>query len=195
MFGETWTERRAAIIAEHEATQRQLAERATHVDLRYPAHFTVEDATALLLYSIVRLSTPTVVIETGVADGRSTATILTAMTRNGVGVLHSVDISADVGALVTDRSQWALHVINPSEPLGPVIDIAGPADIFLHDADHTRAGQQRDASAAQVALKPGGLYLSDDAEWSYVFFDTCRALRKQPVFLLDARKVFAAARL
>jgi predicted O-methyltransferase YrrM len=195
LFGELWDGRRRAVIEENSEVQRELAARSNSSMLRYPSHFTVEDGTALVLYAIVRLMTPHVVVETGVADGRSTATMLAAMQRNGVGVLHSIDISGDVGALVTDRERWTLHVVDPTRALTSTLAAVGAVDVFVHDGDHTRAGQQRDATAAQALLRPGGLFLSDDAEWSYVFHDTCRSIGATPVLLVDTRKVFGAVRL
>ncbi len=195
LLGEVWSVQRSAVIGEHVDVQSDLAARAASSACRYPKHFTVEDGTALVLYAIVRLLKPEVVVETGVADGRSTATMLAAMRRNGVGALHSIEINDDVGVLVTDRERWRLHVVGPADPLTSTLAAIGDVDVFLHDADHTRAGQQRDVTAAHACLRAGGLFLSDDADWSYVFHDTCTSVGATPVMLVDTRKVLGAVRL
>ena len=192
LLGERWTQQRDAIFAEHLLVQHAITERSRVVDLRYPAHFTVEDHTALVLYAIVRVLEPQVVVETGVADGRSTATMLAAMNKTAVGALHSFEISRNVGALLESHNRWTLHVLDRGQSITTASSDIGHADVFLHDGDHSRAGQQADMVAARNLLGPTGLLLSDDTDWSYVFHDTCKELGLTPTFLLDTRKVFGA---
>ena len=129
----------------------------------YPDFFAVEIGSVTPLHAIVRTKQPDVMIETGVADGFSTAVILAAMETNGRGELHSYDIADDVGACVTDRTRWTLHI---REPLP-----SSPIDLFLHDSDHSYANQSAEYVAAWSILRPGGLLLSDDVDWSCAFLD------------------------
>ena len=195
LLGDRWTSRRNEIREEHLVVQQEIAVRAGATSQHYPKHFAVEDHTALVLFAIVRVLAPALVVETGVADGRSTATILAAMHRSNRGRLHSVDVRNNVGALVSNRERWTLQVLARGESIEScVAEVArtGPVDIFLHDGDHSRAGQQADISAALTVLRTGGLLLSDDVDWSYVFHDTCKQLDKTPTLLLDTRKIFGA---
>ena len=69
-------DRRAAQLADEPSTER-----------RYPSFYDVEDGTAYLLYMLVRQAKPALAVEVGVADGRSTRIILSAMDANDVGRL------------------------------------------------------------------------------------------------------------
>lgn len=160
----------------------------------YPSHFAVESGTALVLYAAVRLQRTRVMLETGVADGMSTAVVLAAMERNGVGELHSIDIADDVGAFVEDRSRWTLHVVPGNNPAAVtrVIESVAPIDLFFHDGDHRYAQQSAEYEASWKALRPGGLLISDDVDWSCAFLDFVEANGLETTMLLDERKVAGA---
>jgi predicted O-methyltransferase YrrM len=121
--------------------------------------------------AVVALARPETMVETGVAQGVSTAAILDAMERNGRGMLFSVDLpvldvktNQFVGHLVPGRlrHRWSLE-LGPSRRVLPgLIERAGPIDIFLHDADHTYEAQMEEYRTAWRQLKPGGILLSDD---------------------------------
>jgi predicted O-methyltransferase YrrM len=89
-------------------------ERYKTVTLTYGAAFAIEEGSAFLMYALVRLLSPSVVLETGVANGHSSALILNALAENGCGELHSVDVSDNVGNLVVDKRRWCLHLLNPN---------------------------------------------------------------------------------
>jgi predicted O-methyltransferase YrrM len=150
----------------------------------------VEAGTAILLHAIVRQVRPHVMVETGVADGVSTAAVLAAMDTNGHGVLHSIDIADDVGSLVDNRERWKLHVVAPKPAaVAAVINSVGPIDVFLHDGDHRYVQQSREYATAWRALRPGGVLMSDDVDWSYAFIDFAKTHEEATVMMLDRRKV------
>jgi predicted O-methyltransferase YrrM len=170
---------------------------ATRPPSRYPKHFTVRTETAALIYTMVRLIRPTMMVETGVADGLSTALTLAAMGENGHGNLHSIEIANDVGALVTDRTRWTLHITFENNPAATarLIRSFAPIDVFLHDGDHRYPQQSVEYATAWAALRPGGWLVSDDVDYSYAFRER---MITDPEFqgnlLLDTRKVSGAAR-
>jgi predicted O-methyltransferase YrrM len=157
----------------------------------YPDYYKVGDATNYLLYSLVRHLKPRLMVEVGVADGRSTQTTLTAMDVNDVGRLVSVDIAADVGGAARGHSRWALHVhsvAHASSQLGDLLDRIGPVDAFFHDAGHTYASQYADYLVGYRALRPGGVFISDDVDWSWAFLDLTLTHGIRPIVLSDVRK-------
>jgi predicted O-methyltransferase YrrM len=124
-----------------------------------------------LVGSIVTLLEPKVVVETGVALGFSTATVLAAMNKSGTGHLYSVDLPAvqyghdrDIGSAVPHelRDRWTLR-LGPSQKVLPTLleDVA-PIDLFLHDANHAYSAQLREYRAAWPYLRSGGVLASDD---------------------------------
>ena len=162
-------------------------------ELPYPDYFAVEAETSAFLYATVRRIQPQVMLETGVANGLSTAVILAAMDANGRGELHSTDISPDVGALVENRSRWHLHVVSVDrleEDLAALRAHLPRIDIFLHDGDHRFRPQTLEYRCFWPALPPGGLLLSDDIDFSYAFHDFAHEIDREPAVLLDTLKLF-----
>lgn len=146
------------------------------------------------LYGAIRIMRPNVVFETGVFDGRSSAVILAAMSRNAAGELVSIDLPAreeirdatdrmcggaqtslpkgcDPGWLVPHylRGRHRLHLGDSRELLPSLLKQYGRADVFLHDSLHTYEHQLFEYEAAWPYITKTGLLLSDDIFWSAAF--------------------------
>jgi len=159
---------------------------------RYPEYCMVEDATACLLYTLVRHTKPSLTVEVGVADGRSTQIILSALDANDAGRLVSVDVSDDVGGGARGHPRWSLRVHfsgrSSSAQLRRLFAEIGPPDLFFHDASHTYYDQYAEYLAACEYMRPGSLFVSDDVDWSFAFHDLTTALSVRPVVLAEGRK-------
>ena len=113
---------------------------------------------SLTLYLTVRLLRPEIIVETGVAAGKSTAYILKALDSNGFGHLYSFDLvpkgtKADDGSMTTLgslpsaflvdnslRHRWTLTYDDSLVGLKRMSNILyDKTDIFLHDSLHTYA--------------------------------------------------------
>lgn len=112
---------------------------------------------ATTLYLVCRLKVPKVVVETGVAAGKSSAMLLLAILHNGSGKLVSFDLPAngtvaddgsdtslegrEIGWLVPDylRQDWDLRVEDSLTGLKKLEHETWfrELDIFLHDSLHT----------------------------------------------------------
>jgi predicted O-methyltransferase YrrM len=161
--------------------------------LPYPDFYGVEAETSAFLYAAVRRVKPEVMVESGVANGVSTAMILAAMEANGTGELHSTDISADVGVLVENRSRWHLHVVDPEHlrrDLERLRDELPRVDVFQHDGEHSYRTQMTEYETFWPALPAGGLLLSDDVDFSYAFRDFAHHHELKPAILLDTLKLY-----
>jgi predicted O-methyltransferase YrrM len=168
---------------------------ASDTPSNYPGVFKIEQGTAYLLYAIVRHTCPALVVEVGVADGRSTQIILAAMDKNASGRLVSVDINDDVGGGAVGHPRWSLHVHHEATAgaeLGALLTAVGAPDIFFHDAAHTYYSQYADYLAGWTSLKPGGVFLSDDVDQSWAFVDLARYAHLKPLVLIDHRKAVGA---
>jgi predicted O-methyltransferase YrrM len=124
-----------------------------------------------LLGALVSLMRPSVVVETGVALGFTTATILAAMRNNERGHLYSVDLPAvqygherETGSAVPAelRDRWTLVLGRSRKVLPPLLRDVEPVDLFLHDADHAYSAQLHEYRTAWPHLRPGGVLVSDD---------------------------------
>jgi predicted O-methyltransferase YrrM len=150
------------------------------------------------LYSAIRIMRPEVVFETGVFDGRSSAVILAAMSRNEIGELVSIDLPArkeipdatdrmsggtrlpkgcDPGWLVPDylRERYRLHLGDSKELLPSLLTQYGKIDVFLHDSLHTYEHQSFEYRTVWPHVVEGGLLLSDDIFWSAAFHHFARS--------------------
>jgi len=129
------------------------------------------------LYFIVRMAAPEVMVETGVAHGVSSWTILNAMHRNGKGKLYSIDLpNLDLqsynpenlqktsGWVVPDllRQRWELRLGSSVELLPTLMSELGAIDIFFHDSDHSYENMLFEFNAVFHGVKSGGLIISDD---------------------------------
>lgn len=124
-----------------------------------------------LVGTIVALLRPAVMVETGVALGFTTATVLRVMHDNDQGRLYSVDLPAlqydpsdPVGRAVPEelKARWELTLGDSRDELGPLVQRVAPLDVFLHDALHTHASQLREYRTAWPHLRSGGVLISDD---------------------------------
>jgi len=135
-----------------------------------------------VLYVIVRLLKPQRVVETGVANGASSAFILEAMEMNNQGHLYSIDLPPKKGEFFDDgasyiipqgkkvgwlvpkslQPRWTL-VLEPAEKsLAPLLQNLGTVDVFLHDSLHTYNHMMFEYSTVWPHLRTGGVLLSDD---------------------------------
>ena len=124
-----------------------------------------------LVGAVVAIMRPRVVVESGVALGFSTATILAAMKKNDVGHLYSVDLPAiqydgerEIGSAVPAelRDRWTLVVGRLEKVMAGVLESAAPVDLYLHDANHAYSAQLREYRMAWPHLRSGGVLASDD---------------------------------
>jgi predicted O-methyltransferase YrrM len=162
--------------------------------LRYPDYSAIEEETARLLYSLVRVAQPETVLETGVGNGVSSAIFLAALDANGGGRLHSVDVAGDVGELVGTHPRWHLHLTHRGAPLDAIAEEVGDLDLFFHDSHHSYDTQMGEFIPAWRHLRPGGLLITDDADHSFAFVDFCKREAHQSMVLLDRRKVTGVMR-
>lgn len=131
----------------------------------------------LALYILVRHHQPETVVETGSYFGHSTLYILSALSRNGRGALHSFDAHPnevgwfpdlpsdfELGYMVPDdlKDRWTLHRGDIRNTLEPVLEELGEIDLFFHDSDHSDSHKQFEFELAKTYLSPDGIVTSHD---------------------------------
>jgi predicted O-methyltransferase YrrM len=135
----------------------------------------------LLQYAAIRASRPEIVVETGVANGVSSAYLLLALAANSRGTLYSIGLddkqflptAKSLGWVVPEtlRAQWKLLLGDSRELLPRLLAETGPIDVFIHDSCHTYDHMLWEYRTAYPALRQGGLLFSDDALWNAAFAD------------------------
>jgi len=138
---------------------------------------------ARCLYLMCRALTPSVVVETGVANGMTSAFILQALAVNNRGVLHSIDlplppkmVKQTIGTLIPEelRSRWRLHLGSSRRVLPKIVRTEG-IDMFIHDSLHTYKNMKREFQVVWPRIRSSGVLVSDDVETN-IAFDELRAL-------------------
>jgi len=168
---------RRELLADHEF-QSHLARCLQDV------HYILPEAAEL--YALVRAAKPRVIVETGVASGLSSAHILRALDRNGIGTLHSIDLpnvqegsvlptGRTSGWIVPDslRDRWKLQLGDTWALLPDLLRSLDRLDLFLHDSDHSYEAMLFEYDQALPKLEPGGLLLSDDTHLHTAWDDFC----------------------
>lgn len=184
----------ATVRLEHERLRQEISRRYSRLSTAYPQRYAIEEGSSLLLYALVRSLRPRVVLETGVANGHSSFYILSALLANGYGRLHSIDRSAQVGGLITDRERdmWRLHVLRKSDlkkSFLQILEALPPVDLFLHDSDHTYPWMSFELNAAMEKLTAHAALVVDDCDSCFAFIDFCERQGVRPAVLVEKRKI------
>jgi predicted O-methyltransferase YrrM len=166
-------------------------------------------AEGVYLYGVLRKVRPRVAVETGVANGFSTAFSLLALEANGEGHLHSIDLPREVGReyepgtffegegragippgsepgwLIPPRlkERWTLILGRSQEELPPLLERLGTIDSFMHDSEHSFDCMWFEFNAAWPRLRPGGVLLSDDVNSTEAFSRFAGQEGREPVRL------------
>jgi len=161
------------------------------------------------LYALIRRLSPSVVVETGVCNGASSALILQALNDNGSGHLHSIDVpeyegesrpselwGGKGGAVVPDRREpgwviphalrdrWSLTLGRSQEELGPLLERVGAVDLFLHDSEHSYECMMFEFTTVYPHVKSGGVIATDDMGYNDAFGEFAAGVSRR-VFRLD----------
>jgi predicted O-methyltransferase YrrM len=155
----------------------------------------IGSAEGLYLYSVVRTLRPTVAVETGVANGFSTAFLLQALHANAEGRLHSIDLPREVGRdyepgvfyegegragippgsepgwLIPEalRDRWTLLLGRSQDELPSLLERLETVDFFMHDSEHSFDCMWFEFTAAWPRLRNGGVLVSDDVNSTEAF--------------------------
>jgi len=166
-------------LAETEGNTRRLLKDIRGGDPFSP-RWAADSRFARLCYLLCRLVSPSIVLETGVAYGVSSAFILNAFEVNGHGTLYSVDLPPlrgeyekfwGIAVPETLRGRWRLHRGSSARVLPHLLEEIGTVDFFVHDSLHTRKNMRREFDTVWPHLRNGAVLLADDVERNRAFGD------------------------
>ena len=137
-----------------------------------------------LIYFLVRFLKPKITIETGVASGMSSLTILKALEINKTGKLFSSDFpyfrlknpEKYIGVLVDKLKypKWRLEIegdILNLKKFVNEIDKEDGIDFFHYDSDKTYAGKKKSFDILKKLFKPESILIFDDIQDDNFFYD------------------------
>jgi len=145
------------------------------------------------LYTMIRILKPEIVIETGVFEGHSSLSILSALKENNKGFLYSIDLpSPDLpsgkvpGWMVPEhlRKRWDLRAGKSSDLLPTLLEEVKEVDIFLHDSEHSYENMCWEYKTAWTHIKTGGLLLSHDVSQNAAFKDFAKHVSEEYYYML-----------
>lgn len=170
---------------------KEASEVREKLETRLKTHGDPDSSARLLapsvIYTVVRALKPETTIETGVENGISTYFILSALERNGYGMLHSIEIRETLdsnifkegkktGWVVPEelRHRWNFLLGDSKEILPRILSELKSVDIFMHDSEHTYEHMNFEFRTAWRYLHDGGVLLSDDIYLNKAFEDFIR---------------------
>jgi predicted O-methyltransferase YrrM len=145
-----------------------------------------------LIYTLVEHIQAKRVVETGVAYGWSSLAILSSIRRRPGALLVSTDRpypnlknASYVGVAVPKElyDHWVLIRKPDRLAIREALLLTGPIDLCHYDSDKSYAGRMFAYPKLWAALRPGGIFISDDIEDNVAFFDFSSALQLPRVII------------
>ena len=125
-----------------------------------------------LIYFLVRYYRPEKIIETGVAAGCSSETILQAIKKNNKGFLYSSDLpyfkinkpEKFIGSVVSSelKNLWKLDIRGDHHALDEFIHICSKIDFFHYDSDKSFSGRDFVMRKINKHFNPNATLIMDD---------------------------------
>lgn len=164
-----------------EAHQVELLPDHPNGEIRLASPMSYEDS--LTLYVITRAVAPSLVVETGVAHGVSSAFILSALRAADKGKLISIELSdqPEIGHLIPHelRTRWSLLTGNSLKKLPEVCRKYDSIDLFIHDSFHSYKHMRTEYDTVWPHLSPGGILCSHDILMNNCFSRFCSKHRNE----------------
>lgn len=158
--------------------------------LKYDCYAGIKVDLIPIYYILMRSLKPEIMIETGVANGISSAILLQAMEDNHIGKLYSIDIpgfitkpGATSGWIIPDnlRSRWRLFLGSSHKHLKPVCEVLGSIDLFISDSAHYYDNEMFEFSTVWPYLRKGGLMGIDDSTSCSALDDFASSVKRNPI--------------
>jgi hypothetical protein len=147
------------------------------------------------LFTAILINRPQKIIETGVAAGASTNTILSALKQNSFGKLFSLDITEQVGELVDENLKplWQLQILpemGREKAFVKYLRDNSEATLFLHDSDHSDSWQIKEFKNVVREIPDIELILIDDIGQALINFITLN-FKNYEVVVFDENRKFS----
>lgn len=136
------------------------------MNLPFPLFYNPDTSFALLTYALTRYLRPTLVLETGVGYGITSALALAALMRNSLGRLVSIDFppladphGSSIGIAVPEhlrKHRWLLHHGSSRRSLPTILSNVERIDLFISDSANVYTLQRREFHLVYPKLSVGG---------------------------------------
>lgn len=140
-------------------------------------------------YAIVRITKPSLVVETGVDKGLGACVIAAALQRNDSegrgGRYVGIDINPAAGELLGPPYSEFGNLIT-GDAVATLGSLEGPVDVYISDSDHSPSYEAREYEAVAALLSSDGFVIADNAHTNPALLDF--AERTQRAFLFFAEE-------
>ena len=156
----------------------------------YPVSFGLGKNVGRLLYCLVKKTQPDLIVETGVANGFSSAYLLLALNSIDKGKLISIDYlfmpwhtRQMVGRAIPKKLMNRHELIFGKAMLEikKLIKKYPKFDFFIHDSSHVYKHMMDEYEIAWDQIKDGGYLLSDDISQNDAFLDFADKVSRKPI--------------
>lgn len=134
-----------------------------------------------LLYFICRINKPKIILETGVAAGFSSSSILHAIRKNKEGKLYSSDFpymkipdpKKFIGVIVEDidRPNWNLLLDGDRKNIPLILNKLNNIDVVHYDSDKSFRGRQFFMNIIQDKINENSVIIMDDIQNNSFFYE------------------------
>jgi len=144
-----------------------------------------------LIYQLTEYLKATRVIETGVSYGGSSLAFLLSLKNRPGSLLISTDLLSDeqeadyIGKAVPEylNNQWKFIKKADEESLPEALEILPEIDICHYDSDKSYNGRMFAYPKLWQALRPGGIFISDDIGDNLAFRKFAKQIEVKPIFV------------
>jgi len=158
----------------------------------YPLYYDSNPRTLELLRLLIKEIRPAIVVETGVANGASTRTLLSSFKEFELidSKLFSLDVDPRVATPdLVGHPQFNFVLVDSPDSFLTAMKEIQVVDFFYHDSDHSYENQMLEYTVAWEMLNSAkGVLVSDDINWSNAFLDFCKKVNRVPLLLSDGGK-------
>jgi predicted O-methyltransferase YrrM len=166
-------------------------------NLPFPIHFHADPTLAQLCYVLCRALEPETVLETGVAYGVTSATILAALHKNQKGTLHSIDLppigdraGTHIGIVVPNEYmyRWHLHRGSSKRVMASLFGTGlRQIDLFIHDSANVFAVQKMELEIVWPHLAPHGAIVMNNIGHNIAFAEFVKENHIDRWFVIEQR--------
>lgn len=162
--------------------------------VNYSSNFDCEKGLASFLYAYILKYRPSMVVETGVANGITTNVMMKALEVTG-GSLHSFDINPKTNNVYDGNGRWYHHHLEGNLKKSLINEISNlpKIDLWVHDSNHGYSWQSFEFNLATKKLGSNGVLCADDVDSSTAWGLITPQNFQETVGIFDKRKIFGIA--
>ncbi len=157
-------------------------------------NFDCEIGLASFLFAYIIHNKPSVIVETGVANGITTNVIMMALEKTG-GSLYSFDVDPRTENVYSGQGNWHFRLLkgNFETDLENQVSEIGGTNLWIHDSNHGFKWQAFEYKLAARHLVLGGILVSDDIDASTAWGVAAKSDFNKSFGVFDKRKFFGVA--